>query len=93
LPVLHVSRLHPILSKDVRFIIWSDKTKLGELHISQGTLDWLPARSRRRDSPSLIRVSWDSFADLIQLRHRVPSRSKGINQAELKAVYGIEPRR
>jgi hypothetical protein len=50
-----------VLHKDVRFTIRSDGAKLGELHISKGTIDWLPANKQ-----SAISLSWEKFAELVE---------------------------
>jgi hypothetical protein len=49
-----------IVNADARFIIYSDNEKLGELLISKGSLDWWPARRRRR-----VRLRWEAFAGLM----------------------------
>jgi hypothetical protein len=50
-----------VLHKDVRFTIRSDGAKLGELHISKGSIDWLPANKQLA-----ISLSWEKFADLVE---------------------------
>ena len=50
-----------VLHKDVRFTVKGDDVKLGELHISKGTIDWWPAN---KQSP--ISLSWERFARLIE---------------------------
>ncbi|MSQ41703.1 MAG: hypothetical protein EXR65_01505 [Dehalococcoidia bacterium] len=52
-----------ILHKDARFTVYSDGAKLGELHVSQGTIDWKPV-SRQRP----IRHTWERFARLMESR-------------------------
>ena len=52
-----------ILNTDVSFEIWGDDAKLGELHISKGTIDWMPARRR-----SPIKLSWERFAAIVEGR-------------------------
>jgi hypothetical protein len=50
-----------VLHKDVRFTIKSDGTKLGELRISKGTIDWRPGNKQK-----VIRMGWERFDRLMQ---------------------------
>ena len=50
-----------VLHKDVRFTIKADGAKLGELRISKGSVDWLPAN---KQIP--ISLTWEQFARLVQ---------------------------
>ncbi len=56
-----------ILAKDVRFEIRSDDRKLGELLISKGNLEWVPANATFKKR----RLSWERFALMMEKRGRV----------------------
>ena len=45
-----------VLNKDVRIVVSSGETRLGELSISKGSVDWRPAKH-----PSSYRLSWERF--------------------------------
>lgn len=45
-----------VLNKDVRIVVSSGDTRLGELQISKGSVDWRPAKH-----PSSYRLSWERF--------------------------------
>ena len=49
----------PLKNVDATISVWSGDKKLGELHISQGTLDW---KSARRKSKSF---SWERLAAIL----------------------------
>ena len=49
-----------VINTDVEVEVFSDETKLGELHLSKGTIDWRPAHS-----PNEIRLTWERFARLM----------------------------
>jgi hypothetical protein len=53
-----------VLHADVVFEVRSDDEKLGELRISQGTIDWIP---RRAQIP--VSLTWEQF-DRIMAEHR-----------------------
>lgn len=50
-----------IVNTDLTVVVKSDGTKLGELLISKGTVDWRPAK---RQKP--ISMRWETFARLIE---------------------------
>jgi hypothetical protein len=50
-----------VVNSDVEVEVWSDNAKLGELHLSKGTIDWRPAHTARE-----IRLSWEKFARLME---------------------------
>lgn len=50
-----------VLHSDVRFAVYGDDQKLGDLTISKGTIDWRPARKR-----SVRSLTWEQFARLIE---------------------------
>jgi hypothetical protein len=76
-----------ILSKDVRFVVRSDGGRLGTLKISQGSIDWRPAR-RRGGGPNEISVGWEQFRDLMELKTGISSRANRINREARIANYG-----
>lgn len=49
-----------ILGKDVQFIIQRDGSKLGELHLSQGNLEWIPSGSKTKT----YRLRWVQVAKI-----------------------------
>ena len=50
-----------VVNTDVEIKVFSDGVKLGELHVSKGSVDWLPARR-----PIEIRLSWEKFAQVME---------------------------
>jgi hypothetical protein len=50
-----------ILHADVVFEVRSDGEKLGDLHVSQGTIDWYQRNARRS-----TRLTWEQFDRLMQ---------------------------
>jgi len=51
-----------VLNSDVEFEVVSGGTKLGELHLSRGSVDWRPSRSKKTE----YRVPWERFATLME---------------------------
>lgn len=51
-----------VLSKDVKFEIKTNGSKLGELLISKGNIEWVPASN----SVNKHRLSWEKFAKLME---------------------------
>lgn len=51
-----------VLSKDVKFEVTSNGSKLGELLISKGNVEWIPASN----SVNKKRISWEKFAKLME---------------------------
>jgi hypothetical protein len=49
-----------VLHADVVFEVRSDGEKLGELHVSQGSIDWYPSRSKKPR-----RLRWEQFDQLM----------------------------
>lgn len=45
---------------DTTIAIWSDNKKLGELHISQGTIDW---KSKGKKTAKVI--TWERLAEIL----------------------------
>ena len=50
-----------VLNSDFTFVVYSDDSKLGELRISKGTVDWRPGRGKK-----IIKKSWATFAALME---------------------------
>jgi hypothetical protein len=53
-----------VLHADVVFEVRSDDEKLGELRVSQGTIDWFP-----RSAQIPVSLTWEQF-DRIMSEHR-----------------------
>jgi hypothetical protein len=49
-----------VLHSDVKFVVWSDAEKLGELQVSQGTIDWIPGNARTR-----YQMEWEKFDEMM----------------------------
>lgn len=45
---------------DLEIAVKADSKLLGRLHISRGTIDWIPAKERSR-----YRLRWERFAELM----------------------------
>jgi hypothetical protein len=56
-----------ILGKDVRFSVRRNGRKLGELHVSKGNLEWVPAGSKLKT----YRLRWVQVAALFEERGRL----------------------
>jgi hypothetical protein len=50
----------PLKNVDATITVWSDGEKLGELHISRGSLDWKSAYKKTAKS-----ISWEKVAELL----------------------------
>ena len=50
-----------VLRSDVRFVVYSDEVKLGELLVSKGSVAWIPRRSSQA-----IHVQWEQFDELMR---------------------------
>jgi hypothetical protein len=57
---VHPSRPFEVQSADLVVEIFSDESKLGELRISRGSIDWV-ARGHHRP----VSKSWEAFARLM----------------------------
>ena len=55
-----------VLAKDVTFEVSSGGGKLGELLISKGNVEWVPANHRKRR-----RLKWEQFAALMTTEGKV----------------------
>ena len=49
-----------VLHSDVKFEIWSDEEKLGELLVSKGSIDWIPGNARTRYT-----LGWEKFDEMM----------------------------
>ena len=56
-----------ILGKDVKFSIKRNGRKLGELHVSKGNLEWVPAASKVKT----YRLRWAQVAALFEEEGRL----------------------
>jgi len=56
-----------VLGKDVIFLIKRDGRKLGELHVSKGNLEWVPAGSKAKT----YRLRWAQVATLFEENGRL----------------------
>ena len=52
-----------VLHADVVFEVRSDDVKLGELRVSQGTIDWYPANAKIP-----VTLTWEQFDRLMRER-------------------------
>jgi len=51
-----------VLAKDVRFRVKSNGSKLGDLLVSKGNIEWVPARK----SAKKLRLPWEKFDQLMR---------------------------
>jgi hypothetical protein len=76
---VRVPREITVFNADLAIKVYSDRTLLGEVHVSRGTIDWLPSRGRSR-----YRLGWESFADVMQENgRRRPRRNAGAPRRSL----------
>jgi hypothetical protein len=54
------------VSVDIEFIVKENSRKIGELHVSKGSIEWLPSHGRYKR-----RMSWSKFAELMNEERRV----------------------
>jgi hypothetical protein len=52
-----------VLHADVVFEVRSDEEKLGDLHVSQGSIDWYPRNARQPTT-----MTWEQFDRFMQER-------------------------
>ena len=50
-----------VLRSDVKFEIWSDEDKLGELLVSKGSVDWIPGKAHTR-----YQMEWEKLDEVMQ---------------------------
>ena len=55
-----------VMNADIEFIVREDGKKLGELHVSKGSIEWLPNNGRFKR-----RMSWSKFAERMSDERRV----------------------
>jgi hypothetical protein len=55
---------------DLEVAVKSDGRLLGLIHISRGSIDWIPSKGRSR-----YRLSWEAFGDLMLERGRRRARN------------------
>ena len=55
-----------VMNSDIEFIVRENDKKLGELHVSKGSIEWLPNNGRFKR-----RMSWSKFAQLMDGERRV----------------------
>ncbi len=53
----------PLKNVDTTIAVWSGGEKLGEMRISKGSLDWVPAGAQKPR-----RISWEDLAYLLNNR-------------------------
>ena len=58
-----------VMNADIEFVVREGTRKLGELHVSKGSIEWLPNNGRYKR-----RMSWSKFANLMEEQIRVGSR-------------------
>jgi hypothetical protein len=51
-----------VVSADIEFSVKRNGSKLGELHVSKGNVEWWPARSKSKKK----RLGWQELADLFE---------------------------
>ena len=56
-----------VLGKDVQFLIKRNGRKLGELHVSKGNLEWVPAGSKLKT----YRLRWVQVAEIFEDKGRL----------------------
>jgi len=55
-----------VMNADIEFIVRENGKKLGELHVSKGSIEWLPNNGRFKR-----RMRWSKFAELMAEERRV----------------------
>jgi hypothetical protein len=55
-----------VIRADIQFSVKVDGEKLGELHVSQGNVEWWPKGNKRNKR----RLSWQKFAKLFEEERR-----------------------
>ncbi len=54
------------VNTDVEFVIRENGRKIGELHVSKGSIEWLPSNGRYKR-----RMRWSKFAELMNQERQV----------------------
>lgn len=55
-----------VMNNDIEFVVRENGRKLGELHVSKGSIEWLPNNGRFKR-----RMSWSKFAELMSEERKV----------------------
>lgn len=50
-----------VMNADIEFVVREGTKKLGELHVSKGSIEWLPNNGRYKR-----RMSWSKFARIME---------------------------
>jgi hypothetical protein len=73
MPIHKVTMKQPreqILNKDVIFVVREGENKLGELHVSKGSIEWKPSNGRFKR-----RMRWSKFAQFMDDEGRAVRKS------------------
>jgi hypothetical protein len=54
------------VSSDIEFVVRENGRKIGELHVSKGSIEWLPSNGRYKR-----RMRWSKFAELMRDERKV----------------------
>jgi len=54
------------MNADIEFVVRENGKKLGELHVSKGSIEWLPNNGRFKR-----RMSWSKFAEQMSEERKV----------------------
>jgi hypothetical protein len=54
------------VSTDVEFVIKENGRKIGELHVSKGSIEWLPSNGRYKR-----RMRWSKFSQIMEQEKKV----------------------
>jgi hypothetical protein len=55
-----------VMNTDIEFVVRENGKKLGELHVSKGSIEWLPSNGRYKR-----RLRWSKFAELMSMERKV----------------------
>ena len=55
-----------VMNTDIEFVVRENGKKLGELHVSKGSIEWLPSNGRYKR-----RMRWSKFAELMSMERKV----------------------
>lgn len=54
------------VSSDIEFVVRENGRKIGELHVSKGSIEWLPSNGRYKR-----RMRWSKFAELMRDERKI----------------------
>jgi len=54
------------VSSDIEFVVRENGRKIGELHVSKGSIEWLPSNGRYKR-----RMRWSKLAELMRDERKV----------------------